>query len=748
MLNSVKKSWLLIGSILLLLLCFFVFKPEWGSTVGQYTGNIFESIEYTLLDKRFEKRSQKLTPSKDIVVVALDRKMMTDAKNYPELGISGLTLSRKNLAEVVEYIGAQKPKAVILDIELMGKDPYDALLSESFKKSGRVYSAFRMDNTLSSFLRNKKVPREHLQAVLKASGMPDEKSFQTHFCLNGFYKQSYKNVPEFLEKLDSIALPVSNPKGFSPNYLHNISYCSAGQTSSSLINNLTAFGVSSVRYDSDALVRKVIPLYRSYKTKLYGNLALKPALDALSINDIQYNEGNLDLYANKKLIKSLVMDQEGKVFLNWRDPVNSVQWLKDFGASEEQINAVTREFRHGKANAYLGGGVLYRYVSASDILRMRNDINLDNDPPYTLFKLPYSNAKSQGYYNFKDKYVVIGNTVTDVHQTPMGEITPGPEIIATALDMYLHDYEFVKTLPTEWVLFITISIAFLLALLIIRHKSVLGAILYCLLLIVVYFWANFKVFYDSAIWVPIAIPVGIFLLSILLAIFYRHQVHDREKRYLTTVFSKYISPQVMDKVIENPETALDKLKGDKRYMTALFSDLIGFTTYMDNAEPEKIMNQLTIYFDAMIEIIYEHGGTYDKFMGDGILVFFGAPVEMDDHALQACKAAIAMQEKLQTLNKEFEAMGLKKLEQGIGISTGDMIVGNFGSSNIKNFTVMGSAVNLGARLEAYTRQIDDNILISEETQNNIEGQLQTTRHDGLTIKGLPEKISAFSLKSQ
>ncbi len=264
--------------------------------------------------------------------------------------------------------------------------------------------------------------------------------------------------------------------------------------------------------------------------------------------------------------------------------------------------------------------------------------------------------------------------------------------------------------------------------------------------VLIYWIYNFMVFIYGGIWAPLVLPTFVYAATLVTGIMYRYYIHDREKHQLTNVFSKYVSPQVMDQILADPEKSLDNLSGTRRELTVLFADLQGFTRHFEREAPEAMVNQLNDFFTAMMRVILKHQGTYDKFMGDAVMAFFGAPTDIGNHAAKACAAALEMQSALVTLNAQWEAMGIPPLKLGVGLSTGEMVVGNFGSEDLKNITVMGTPVNLGARLEALTRVVNCPIVISERTRI-MAGEAITVRSLGAhVIKGITEPVQVYSLE--
>ena len=187
----------------------------------------------------------------------------------------------------------------------------------------------------------------------------------------------------------------------------------------------------------------------------------------------------------------------------------------------------------------------------------------------------------------------------------------------------------------------------------------------------------------------------------------------REKAYLRAVFSQYVSRTVVDRIVEDPSRM--KLGGERKELTVLFSDIRSFSAFAEGMGPETLASFLGEYLTPMTELVLESGGTVDKYIGDAVMAFWAAPVDMPDHAARACEVALRMQEALVWLNKKWQAEGKPAIAIGIGINTGAMAVGNMGSAARFEYTVLGDQVNLGARLEALTKEYGVGILVGEAT---------------------------------
>lgn len=222
---------------------------------------------------------------------------------------------------------------------------------------------------------------------------------------------------------------------------------------------------------------------------------------------------------------------------------------------------------------------------------------------------------------------------------------------------------------------------------------------------------------------------------------YRYFREERERLVLRRSFEAYFPPSVVRRIVHRPEAITSG--GRKKELTVLFSDIKGFTGYCANRQPEQIQGLLNEYFEAMTEIVFEHGGTLDKFIGDGLLVFFGDPEPLEDHALKGVQAALEMQRKARELKARWEARGDLPLEIRIGINTGPVIVGNMGSPRRLAYTVLGAEVNLAQRLEAGAPA--GGILISRKTYEKVKDFVPTRAKGQIQVKGLDDPVAVYEV---
>lgn len=562
-------------------------------------------------------------------------------------------------------------------------------------------------------------------------------------CTVGVYANFFQNNLDFLKMLDAQRLPVDISQPIPEAVDKHMTHCSMYPVANKIMSAAPHIGITSVDYYEDAYIRSAAVLYKGYKNNFYTYLGLRPALDLLNVDAMIYSPRAL--WLNQRQIP---LDEGYKVMINWRNPRLLVrQMMKNSHLPVERDPSLRQELEEVSPegrNLLLGGGYIYRNISFIDVLNQLEGRAMSREEQARLYQVPYH--PDSGNFSFKNKIVIIGNTVTDIHRTPMSNTMDGPEVVASVLDMFLHDKTFVHRVPpvAQWIFVGLIALAIGMAIITFENLTVGFSIAVVLMLL--YWLINLMSFVYLGIWLEVLLPSLVLGFALIASTLYRYYIHDREKHHLTGVFSKYVSPQVMSEIVKNPEKALENLKGGKKNLTVLFADLQGFTRQFENADPELMVSQLNEYFDVMTDIILAHDGTYDKYMGDSIMAFFGAPADIPNHAEKACLAAAEMQRALHQLNRRWQSEGSKVLAHGIGLSSGEMFVGNFGSRKIKNFTVMGSNVNLGARLEAYTRVAGWPIILSEQTWALVRDKVLVSDLGQISVKGFTEIMQIYGLQ--
>ncbi|MDR2964246.1 MAG: adenylate/guanylate cyclase domain-containing protein [Treponema sp.] len=253
-------------------------------------------------------------------------------------------------------------------------------------------------------------------------------------------------------------------------------------------------------------------------------------------------------------------------------------------------------------------------------------------------------------------------------------------------------------------------------------------------------------FVVSKIYLGLAVPLAAVTLSFLTIMISKFLTTSHEKAFLHNAFSRYLAPEIITELINDPVKL--NLGGEKREMTAIFTDIKGFSTISEQLDPAHLVRLLNRYLTLMSNIVMENMGTIDKYIGDAIVAFYGAPIFRADHAALACRSAIAMKAAERELNKTVLEEGLSpvKIFTRIGINTGDMVVGNMGAENKMDYTIMGNAVNLAARLESVNNQYHTGgILISEYTRNKIGDEFLLRRLDRVRVVGIDTPLRLYEL---
>ena len=223
--------------------------------------------------------------------------------------------------------------------------------------------------------------------------------------------------------------------------------------------------------------------------------------------------------------------------------------------------------------------------------------------------------------------------------------------------------------------------------------------------------------FGRGLWVPLVPATLGWVLATGSGFAYQYLVEGREKRQVRGLFSRYLSKDVYEQVLANPSLA--ELGGKRRTMSVLFSDMRGFTTLSESGDPEALVQQLNEYFSRMVDVVFEHRGTLDKFVGDMVMALYGAPLDDEDHAEHAVATAVAMVRGARRTQPGWAAAGRPTLGIGIGINSGEMIAGTIGSRQVRSYTVIGDAVNLGARLESLNKEYGTSIIISDATRRQL-----------------------------
>jgi adenylate cyclase len=346
---------------------------------------------------------------------------------------------------------------------------------------------------------------------------------------------------------------------------------------------------------------------------------------------------------------------------------------------------------------------------------------------------------------FRDKIVFVGmgaSGLYDAFETPFaGGKMPGIQVHASVADDFLSN-RFMRPESRTVRIALVMTFALMIGLIAAIVPAWWATAAFAAIVAAFALFATRQ--FAGGTWINLTQPTLASSLALLGGVSYQFFFEGREKRKMKRLFGQYVSKDVYEQLVANPDLA--RLGGQRRQMTVLFSDIRGFTTVSEKGQPEEIVAILNEYFTRMVEIVFAHKGTLDKFVGDMVMALFGAPLDDPNHAEHAVDAALEMIRELNRLNEKWIAEGRPALDIGIGISTGPMIAGNIGSEAIMSYTVIGDSVNLGARLESLNKEYGTRIIISEATRDALPGRYLFRPLGDVVVKGKTRPVAIFEVK--
>lgn len=346
----------------------------------------------------------------------------------------------------------------------------------------------------------------------------------------------------------------------------------------------------------------------------------------------------------------------------------------------------------------------------------------------------------------QDAIIYVGNTAAaqaDFVQTARAANTPGLFTNARLADQLMRGIS-IRPSPLWLDVLLIVLLPLLIAFLFTLIRTTL-AIAASLVATVVYAYINIALFVEKLIWIDLVHVVLAMVLATLFVGLYRVIYEGAQKRMVTNLFGMHVSPAIVTDILshEDPRNAL-ALKGKKVKATIFYSDIRGFTAMSENMTPEEIYAQLNEYFEEMCAIIFQYGGYVDKFIGDCVMAVFSAPYQTPDDAANAVRAAVAQQKKILELAEKWKAQGKREFTVGMGINTGDVVMGNLGASSRMNYTVIGDNVNLAARL--YNVAKAGEIIISDYTYQEVADFVVADELEPVTVKGKKDPIRIYNIR--
>jgi adenylate cyclase len=663
-----------------------------------------ERLELDALDTRFRLRPAKYTPPDPrIVIVEIDQKSQEGLGKWP--------FSRSTFATMLDVLHADGAKVVGFDITFDKPDqtgapvralaeklekrkaagqPIDPKLEEEVKALAAEYDADKQfGEAIRKFgnvvLGNFFFPKEELQGT-------DQATLNSYADLVQWYSLAQNSLNPSTGKQDFANLM----RRYEAN---NILYTATMANIPALLspdnNNAGTMGFFNVLPDADGVLRRsllVVPFDRSGKlteAELYGSLEVQTIRLYLGVPSeqltVNYNQtGIVSVQFGDKL--QVRPDSIGRLAINYRGPERT-----------------------------------YPYYSIVDVVQ---------------HKLPAG--------TFKDKIVLVGASATgigDLRTPPYGGITyPGVEVHANAVDNMLNHQALTRGATQELsdlalILFFGIPVGIWMALVAPRWMWFGLSFLVPLMLI------DYGAFLRGW-WLNFSVPALTLVSNVLLVSLYRALVEEKEKRRIRTAFGQYLSPEVIRRLLRNPKLVEPK----KTEITVMFSDIRGFTTISENLDAQDLALFLNQYLSDMTGLVFEYQGTLDKYIGDAVMAFWGAPFEVDDHAVSACNSALKMMQRVREMQHQWQAQGKPQLDIGIGLNSGVASVGNMGSVLRYGYTALGDTVNLSSRLEGLNKDYGTHIIVNETTYAATqEAKFVYRELDLIRVKGKTQPVMIYEL---
>lgn len=716
---------------------------------------VYQILELKALDVRFALKSNTPTHTQ-ILHIDIDDQSLAQLGRWP--------WTRSHHAKLIDTLTECGAEQIIMDLlfmeEVTDLPQEDVLLAKAMSRSDRVYLPFYFTKDrkpasaefTSLLLKDITIPLEEAARILNQDpdSCKDEFSLakrsimdqalrevlgkNPEISINGVFEilenskgwflfseeEAYlrkqfqnKKLAEFFA--DKFALDHVNQKTLKLEEFKTISV-----PIKEYIKTMKDSGFINADPDADGVLRR-IPLFIKYEDKIFSQLSLAALIDSFNISDVEFKNNFIIL--NGAHIQSKIrnitipVDESGCMLVNWTG-----RWGHSFKHIPYYRILKLHKLREQLRTQLKG-------------INAEEQVSSENAGIVKYLRKAEANLKEELTGIVKNRICIVGLTATgtqDMGPIPLQTDYPLVGTHSNLINTIITE-DFIGKAPPCLNVFIFFFTALLIgfASLIRLWRSLLFSVCYA----VGYFLIAFFAFDKLGLWIDLVGPLGIVVFGFSGIMSLRFFTEEREKIWIKKAFSHYLPQDVINELIEDPSKL--KLGGERRIITVLFSDIKSFTTYSEKKAPEEVVSVLNEYLDVMTKVIFDNKGTLDKYMGDGIMAIFGAPhyEAPEISAKRAVKTAWQMMEKLKALQDEWIKRGYQPLDIGIGINTGEMIVGNMGSTLVMDYTVIGDAVNLGARIETLTRRYNNNIMISEFTYKYIKKIVDVNPLEPIKVKG-------------
>lgn len=683
-----------------LTLYYFTFFGEKSTPIFAF----LQRFEYNALDTRFRYRAPGATPPDPrIVIVEIDQQSQEVLGKWP--------FSRAHFATMLDVLHDDGAKVAAFDITFdkpdRTADPVRALWSrlEQRKKNGESIDP-KLESEVRALALEYDADSQFAKAIDRFGPVVLGNFFLKSDELKGIDPKVLDQYDELIEWY-ALGRNALHPETGKQDFLELVGrYGRDGDLYAANVANIpalanpdniekTTIGFFNVSSDPDGVLRRtmlVLPFGRSKEIsdwQLYGSL------------EVQTMRLYLGLHSDQVIAH---FDQTGVVRLDF----GTALLIKPDATGHLSIN-------------YHGPRGTYPYYSIADVIGHKI-------PPGT----------------FKDKIVLVGASATgiaDLRTPPYGEIDyPGVEVHANVIDNMLHQNFLIRGVKQQlWdaILIVLLGLPLGIWMALVSPRWMwFGAFLFAPLVAVDY-WT-----FLHGWWLNFTVPALTLTANVLLVSLYRSLFEEKEKRRVRGFFEQYLSPEVIRRQLVDPRLVEPK----KTQVTVMFSDIRGFTTISEKLDAQDLAHFLNQYLSDMSKLVFDHQGTLDKFIGDAVMAFWGAPFEEPGHAAKACRAALEMMEYVRKMQKKWEGEGKPHLDIGIGLNTGVASVGEMGSTRRKAYTALGDAVNLSSRLEGLNKDYGTHILVNETTYTAAKDDDFVFRElDLIRVKGKLQPVTIFEL---
>ena len=718
-----------VGMVSFIVLCYhiLVYKNYFGfdriSTVSLFIGaalsivfmfidmnlTLFEPIKEFSLDVRFRLSTLQLVPE-DISAGVIKQKENPNAHNAIQIiGIDNATINEymgfpfswKYYARLLQSLEESKVRTIMFDIFLLDqmKNRFDP---SKGKKGELSYYFEKFDNIIANYPFETKL----LNLTAEQKKVYEEK--MKYFVKNEVKNVIHGNFDNYPEWVRFPEIPIL-----------------------SISKHVEGIGYANIRRQNTG-VNRTLPIVAKWKGKIYPSAVLLVAVNYFGVNlqkDIEVKLGSYVKIKNipKKTIGVFKKDDDGFFVISPNGGLETIKIDVMHSPNPERTITIPIDKEGFMHINFIGGPWSFRSI------------------PFNLVASAEKGFYSAKQDSFKDKILLVATyyasgVAHDIHASPFGTMA-GVEHHANALNTVLMQ-DFLVYAP-RWVnyiiyMLIGLSLAFLAPRFKILPLSL--AILAVSILFAFVTFFNFTVFNIIHIFFIPYIQVAVVTIAVT---GYKAFSEEEKAKHIKSTFSKFVAEDVMDKLLSDPDTL--QLGGEEKDVTIFFSDIRGFTSIAESLPPKELVKFLNEYLSKMTEICLAYRGTIDKYMGDAIMAFWGAPLSEKDHAYLACLASVSQFRAFQKLQEKWIAEGKPPIGMGIGLNSGRAIVGNIGSSRRMDYTVVGDPVNLSSRLEGTNKIYSTNIIISKNTYEQVKDRVISRELDIIRVKGKSEPICIYEL---